>query len=357
MRTVFAILTFVAFGWTTANAADSSSGDDPYWILLHEQAVIEELNLDDAQRKAFQEFMDGIDLRFFPLRNKSREDALAGYAALKAEIESQLETLLTPQQHERFNQILLRRIGTPSLLRDDVASRMRYTDQQRKRLQGILDDLQTKTSAIEKDWNKGGFREALEQRFRDAASDAEKQIHAMLRPEQEKILIKILGPEFDMTQLGHLSFKAPELVNTSEWLNGSPVSLEQHRGKVVVIHFYACGCINCIHNFPWYREWTERFRDKDVAIIGIHTPEVDSERRVENVRRSAAEEKLMFPILIDGKNENWNAWGNSMWPSVYVIDKQGYLRHFWAGELKWNGRDGEKFMRDGIEELLAEPLP
>jgi hypothetical protein len=43
-----------------------------------------------------------------------------------------------------------------------------------------------------------------------------------------------------------------------------------------------------------------------------------------------------------------------MWPTVYLIDKQGYLRTYWMGELKWQGTDGEKILRKQIEELLAE---
>jgi len=56
-----------------------------------------------------------------------------------------------------------------------------------------------------------------------------------------------------------------------------------------------------------------------------------------------------------GKSENWNAWGNSMWPSVYLIDKRGYLRQFWPGELNWQGNNGEKYMREWIERLVADP--
>jgi peroxiredoxin len=121
------------------------------------------------------------------------------------------------------------------------------------------------------------------------------------------------------------------------------------------VHFYAADCINCIRNYPWYREWHQRFKDKPVALIGIHTPETEAERDASAVRKKAADAKLEFPILIDGRNENWNAWGNSMWPSVYVIDKRGYLRFFWPGELKWQGNDGEKYMRERIEQLLLEP--
>jgi hypothetical protein len=99
----------------------------------------------------------------------------------------------------------------------------------------------------------------------------------------------------------------------------------------------------------------ERFRDKDVVILGIHTPETAAEQDSATVKTKAADAKLQFPILIDGTKANWTAWGNSMWPSVYLVDKRGYLRHFWPGELKWQGATGDQWMRDRIEELLAEP--
>ena len=59
-------------------------------------------------------------------------------------------------------------------------------------------------------------------------------------------------------------------------------------------------------------------------------------------------------MLLDNEKRNWNAWGNSMWPTVYLIDKQGYVRYWWFGELKWQGNDGEKLLRQRIEELLKE---
>ena len=90
-------------------------------------------------------------------------------------------------------------------------------------------------------------------------------------------------------------------------------------------------------------------------MIGIHTPETAAERDAAHVRQKAAEAELSFPILIDGKSENWNAWGNSMWPSVYLVDKRGYLRYFWPGEFKWEGATGDEWMGARIEELLAEP--
>jgi hypothetical protein len=57
---------------------------------------------------------------------------------------------------------------------------------------------------------------------------------------------------------------------------------------------------------------------------------------------------------VDNRLQTWNAWSNTIWPSVYLIDKKGNVRYWWYGELKWDGTDGEKFMREKIVELLAE---
>ena len=89
-------------------------------------------------------------------------------------------------------------------------------------------------------------------------------------------------------------------------------------------------------------------------MIGVHTPEGGGEFDLEQVKRKAEEAQFTFPIVTDNDKLNWNAWGNSMWPSVYLVDKKGWIRYWWYGELKWQGTDGEKIMRQHIEELLAE---
>ena len=57
---------------------------------------------------------------------------------------------------------------------------------------------------------------------------------------------------------------------------------------------------------------------------------------------------------MDNEKKNWNVWANWLWPSVYLIDKKGHVRYWWYGELNWKGAEGEKYMRERIEELLAE---
>jgi hypothetical protein len=113
--------------------------------------------------------------------------------------------------------------------------------------------------------------------------------------------------------------------------------------------------VNCHRNYPWYRAWHDTFAEKGLTVIGIHTPETGGERKVENVQAKVVDAKFTFPVLIDNEKKNWNAWGNSMWPSVYLVDKSGYIRYWRYGELNWQGNEGEKIMREKIEELLAEP--
>jgi peroxiredoxin len=112
--------------------------------------------------------------------------------------------------------------------------------------------------------------------------------------------------------------------------------------------------VNCIRNYPWYKDWHETFSEKDFTVIGVHTPELSHEEGTGNVATNAKEKGLKFPIVVDDEKQHWNAWGNSMWPSVYLIDKQGYARYWWYGELNWQGSGGQEIFKQRIAELIAE---
>jgi peroxiredoxin len=144
---------------------------------------------------------------------------------------------------------------------------------------------------------------------------------------------------------------APELVDVTDWIGTKPVKLADWKGKVVIVHFWTHGCINCINNYPHYRAWTTDFQNKDVQILGIHTPEFDREKKKDAIEAAMKTNKLTFPVAIDNTSSNWNAWGNRYWPCVYLVDKAGIVRQRWDGEL---GKDGEAKMRKIIEQLLAE---
>ncbi|RCS44638.1 hypothetical protein DTL42_17095 [Bremerella cremea] len=339
----------------TVEAAETEPWNDPFWSLLHEPAAIAELQLNADQQQAFHALRDDLDLRFFPLRNQTKEVATAGTLKIIAEAREKLSDLLEPQQFQRYQELVLQRLGNDAFLHPLVVDRLKYNAAQQAKLEKISAETNEAAAALRQavaDQTKD--RTAAQQEYTKLLERQQKKLLGVLTPIQQSALRKVVGQPFTGLKTSQPHFRAPDFSTAGEWLNSSPLSLKELRGKVVVVHFYAFGCINCIRNYPWYLEWSEKFKDQEVVIVGIHTPETNAEQNSASVRRKATEAKFRFPILIDAKKENWNAWGNSMWPCVYVIDKQGYLREQWAGELKWQGNDGEKYMRSKIEALLTE---
>jgi peroxiredoxin len=357
--TRFVTILGLLLGWISAPpagfAADPFWGADPTWSLLHEPAVEQELKLSPAQSRQFRRLLDGLDAKFFPVRNLPHEEASRQAAAILEEAATSLDSLLTEAQVRRLAEIHVRRQGTGALLHDGLVRLMSYTPEQREQLTKVISETLAATRELEARAGKGEPREPLEKQYADLRQKELQAVTRVLTPAQRSVWQKALGRDFDMTRLGRPAYKAPEIVDSGEWLNSEPLTPESLAGNVVVVHFYAFGCINCIHNYPTYLAWHEKFRDKNVVILGIHTPETSSEEHSAAVKTKAEEAAFEFPVLIDNAKANWNAWGNSMWPSVYLVDKRGYLRYFWPGELKWEGATGDEWMGARIEELLAEP--
>lgn len=148
--------------------------------------------------------------------------------------------------------------------------------------------------------------------------------------------------------------KPPELEGVTAWLNGEPVKLADCKGKVVVLHFFAFGCHNCHANYPHYKAWAKDFANRDLVMVAIHTPETDTETKVDLLKQQLEKHGLTYRVAVDNDKKVWAAWDNRWWPCTYLIDKNGYCRYRWDGELNWQGQKGEQSMRRKIRELLAE---
>ncbi len=144
---------------------------------------------------------------------------------------------------------------------------------------------------------------------------------------------------------------APEVVGITDWINSEPTTPAELRGKVVLVHFWTFGCINCVHVQPHVKAWHERFADRGLVVLGVHTPELAFERDVDNVRLAVARAGITFPVAIDPAFRTWDAYGNRYWPAFYFVDKAGHVRHTHFGEGDY--ATSERV----IESLLAEPAP
>jgi cytochrome c biogenesis protein CcdA/thiol-disulfide isomerase/thioredoxin len=144
---------------------------------------------------------------------------------------------------------------------------------------------------------------------------------------------------------------APELTGITAWINAEPTTLAALRGKVVLVHFWTFGCINCVHVQPYVKAWYETYAADGFVVLGVHTPELSFERDLNNVREAVAEADVRFPVAFDPSFATWNAYGNRYWPAFYFVDKSGRIRHVHFGEGDYDGSEAV------IRALLAEPAP
>ena len=142
---------------------------------------------------------------------------------------------------------------------------------------------------------------------------------------------------------------APELRGITEWINSPPLTLKALRGSVVLVHFWTFDCINCQNVQPYVKDWYARYRDQGFTVIGVHTPELDVERHIANVRDAVTRKGVAFPVAFDPSFATWNAYGNHYWPAFYFVDKRGRVRHAHFGEGEYERSE------QVIRELIAEP--
>ncbi len=143
---------------------------------------------------------------------------------------------------------------------------------------------------------------------------------------------------------------APDITN-DVWLNGGPLHLSDLKGKVLLVEFWTFGCSNCRNVEPYVKQWHQTYADRGFVVIGVHAPEFSHERNVENVKRYITEHDIRFPVPIDNDFSTWNKYGNRYWPALYLIDKQGIIRHVRIGEGGY--QETERL----IQSLLGEKIP
>src|SRR5215510_5887711 len=111
---------------------------------------------------------------------------------------------------------------------------------------------------------------------------------------------------------------APE-ISGGQWINSEPLTLKGLRGRVVLIEFWTFACYNCRNTLPSVKAWDSRYRGKGLTVVGVHTPELDHERDVDNVRREVAELGIRYPVVTDNDYAIWKAYGVDAWPTMFVI--------------------------------------
>ena len=146
-----------------------------------------------------------------------------------------------------------------------------------------------------------------------------------------------------------------KISGATAWINSAPLTPESLRGKVVLVDFWTYSCINCLRTLPYIKAWNDKYKDRGLVIIGVHTPEFPFEKDEANVRRAVKELGIAYPVAMDNDYGIWHNFNNEYWPADYFIDANGHIRHHEFGEGNYD--DSEQWIRTLLEEANHQPLP
>jgi len=138
--------------------------------------------------------------------------------------------------------------------------------------------------------------------------------------------------------------RAPELPQNQPWLNtDKPLSLQHLRGRIVILDFWTYCCINCLHVLPDLKYLEQKYKDS-LTVIGVHSAKFDNEKEVESIRQAILRYDIEHPILVDSGFRVWQQYAVRAWPTLMVIDPEGYV----VGSASGEGN------REVLDELIAK---
>lgn len=142
--------------------------------------------------------------------------------------------------------------------------------------------------------------------------------------------------------------KAPELKAGDAWLNSGPLTLEELRGKVVLLDFWSFECAYCLEAMPHVKDLYEKYEKDGLVVIGVHVPRIDYEKNLAKVKDAVAKQGIKYPVVVDNNYRIWGDYLCNSWPTQFVVDQDGIIQLSHSGTERY--QDTEKL----IQKLLAK---
>ncbi|MEC4983400.1 MAG: thioredoxin-like domain-containing protein [Oscillatoria sp. PMC 1068.18] len=140
--------------------------------------------------------------------------------------------------------------------------------------------------------------------------------------------------------------RAPEFPSDATWLNTNrPLNLKDLRGRVILLDFWTYCCINCLHVLPDLKYLEQKYPN-NLTVIGVHSAKFDNEKEAENVRQAILRYDIEHPVILDNNLEIWGQYAVRAWPTLMLIDPQGYVSGYLSGEGK----------REVLDRAIAEMI-
>jgi thiol-disulfide isomerase/thioredoxin len=145
--------------------------------------------------------------------------------------------------------------------------------------------------------------------------------------------------------------RAKEISSPDGFINVDDINITDLIGsQVILVDFWTYSCINCQRTLPYLNAWHEKYGDKGLTIIGMHTPEFEFEEDYGNVSRAVEKFGVKYPVVLDNDFSTWTAYRNQYWPRKYLIDIDGFIVYDHIGEGAYEETERK------IQELLNERM-
>lgn len=149
--------------------------------------------------------------------------------------------------------------------------------------------------------------------------------------------------------LNEAPVRAPQLpADPAAWLNteGIALSLPALRGCVVLLDFWTYGCINCLHVLPDLKYLESKYADRPFVVVGVHSGKFDNERQRDNIQSALLRHDIRHPIVCDNDHRVWQEYDVHAWPTLGIIDPEGY----YLGSVSGEGH------RDELDQIIGQLL-
>lgn len=142
---------------------------------------------------------------------------------------------------------------------------------------------------------------------------------------------------------------AVDISTPDAFINAGPFTLQDLIGKkVILVDFWTYSCINCQRTLPYLNAWYDKYKDQGLEIVGVHTPEFEFEKKLDNVQKAVNKFGIKYPVVLDNDFSTWQGYGNQYWPRKYLIDIKGNIVYDHIGE------GGYEETEQRIQALLQE---
>ena len=145
---------------------------------------------------------------------------------------------------------------------------------------------------------------------------------------------------------------APDFKDIKNWSDNSTHSIKELKGKIVLLDFWTYTCIFCLRTIPTIRKIKEKYSDKGLVVVGIHSAEYEFAKNIAYIGKALKELGLDEDVTgYDTNNKTWEVYGNSYWPKHILIDREGFVRYEHPGYGTFDD------FEEAVSDLLDLPFP